>query len=213
MKTASLTLGVLAIGVSMLATPMATAQSTEIAAPADYKRLKLGLWEETRRSEAPSAPAIDPAAIDMSQFTPEERARVGAVLKRQQQERAARGDAPRVSTRTKRSCLTAEKLDREWSKTWGDDRSDRNVQCKRKVIQSSASRLAVTGECTVADAGPKAGPHGGGGSFRTEMVFEIKSPESTSASISTDGQMGNVPLKRREVVEARWVGAECGNIK
>ncbi len=212
MKTVPLILCVLAI--SMLrVTPMATAQTTEIGAPADYRRLKLGLWEESRRSESPAAPAIDPATIDMSHFTPEERARVGAVLKRQQQERVAGGDAPKVSTRTKRSCLTADKLDREWSKTWGDDRSDKNVQCKRKVVQSSASRLAVTGECTVANTGPKAGPYSGGGSFRTEMVFEIKSPESTSASISTVGQMGNVPMKRREVVEARWIGADCGNIK
>lgn len=182
--------------------------------PSDYKRLKLGLWEETRRSESVTPP-VDLSGMDMSHFSPEERARVEAVLKRQAEERKARGDAPRVTTRTKRTCMTAEKMEknmREMDPARGD-RNDKEVQCTYRVKENSSSRLLVASECTIADAGLKAGPYAGGGKFSGEIAWEIKSPEWTIASTSSEGRMGSAPIKNRDVVESHWIGSDCGNVR
>lgn len=202
----------------MAAAPTASAASglESIASkmPSDYKRLKLGLWEETRRSERFSPPS-NFGAMDMSGFSPEERARVEAVLKRQAEERKARGNAPEVSTHTKRTCMTAQKLEKNMRgmDLTNGDRQNKDVQCNYQVKQSTASRLVVAGECMVADAGPKAGSYAGGGKFTSEIAWEIKSPESTIASTSSEGKMGSASIKSRDVVESRWISADCGKVK
>jgi len=202
-----------AVGCAYAATPPAK-DGAELTLPSDFKRLKLGLWEETRQEEAAPRPAISMKDIDMPGMTPEQRARVEAVLKRQAAERAAQGDKPTVTNKTKRSCLTAQKMEREWTKMPFQERDGHDeVSCTNKVLQSTSSKLAIRAECTVADPGPKAGAAQGGGHFVSQFSMEIKSPEQFIVESSTEGTMGKVPMKNHGTMTARWIGADCGSVK
>jgi hypothetical protein len=186
----------------------------ELTPPSDIKRLKMGLWEETRQEEAAPRPAMDMSAMDMSSMTPEQRARVEAVLKRQAAERAAQGNNPTVTNKTKRSCLTAQKIDREWTKMPFQERGGSGgMSCTNKVLQSTSSKLAVRGECTIPDSGTKGEGPPGGGHFVSQFSMEVKSPELFVVESSTEGVVAKVPTKRHGTMTARWIGSDCGSVK
>jgi hypothetical protein len=192
---------VFALGAFFAAQVLAAGPSPggEIAMPADARKLKLGLWEVTRRSEHLS-PAIDAASIDTSGMDPAAKARVEAVLKKQAAERAARGGAPEVTTRTKQECLTQEALDKREKSFTSDDRHD--MTCPPVVKTATASRLVVSGNCNV-----------DGQKFTYELEFEVKSPEEMIMKRVSSGSFNGHPVGSNDIVTSKWIGAACGNAK
>lgn len=195
---------------SSIAAKGAPSSSNEIAAPSDYKTLKPGLWETTLRSENTAAP-IDMSAM-MGTLDPASRARVEAVLKRQAAERAARGGAPEVTTKTKKECVTQAVLDKRKLSLNSDRGGSNSMEGCTKLLKSrTSSRVVVTGECTVtADRADKADK---AGKFTTELTFEIKSPEETFMAAISSGNLGGQPSKTSSSASSRWLGADCGNAK
>ena len=173
------------------------APTAAISMPDNFKGLKPGLWEVTRRSES-IAPPISAASIDLSGLDAAARARVQAVLARQAAERAARGGAPEVTVHTKRECLTPEILASRKSPL---DR-ERRGECPPVVKTRTASRLVLTSQCTIE-----------GHEFSVEMSFEVKSPVETVSSVTSTGAYGGQPTKSADTSTARWIAADCGTVK
>jgi hypothetical protein len=170
-----------------------------IGMPSDFRALKPGLWQVTRRSEV-TAPPITAASMDLSGLDPAARARVQAVLKRQATERAARGGGPEVNARTKQECLTAEALAKRQSPF--ERRGGRDDDCPPVVKLRTASRLVVTSQCSVE-----------GHAFNVEMTFEVKSATETAMTMTSTGADRGQASETNETVSARWVGPACGGVK
>ena len=196
MKSIVFTLGALFAANVLAAGPQ---PGGDIPLPADARKLKLGLWEVTRRSETVS-PQIDAGSMDMRGLDAAARARVEAVLKKQAAERAARGGAPEVTTRTKQECLTQEAIDKRQKSFSPEGKGDMN--CPPVVKTATASRLVVNGNCAIE-----------GQAFTFEMEFEVKSPEETLMKMTSNGSYGGHPVRSANTVTSRWLGAACGNAK
>ena len=188
-----------ALSASLYAAP---SSSNDIAMPSDYKKLKLGLWETTRRSEI-ATPPIEMSAAQLGTLDPAARARVEAVLKRQAAERAARNGAPEVIVKTAQECVTQEVLDKRNLSPNSDRRgNDPMKDCPPVLKTRTANRIVVTGECTIE-----------GGKFSTELIFEVKSPEETFTSVTSSGNFGGRASKTAGSASSRWLGAVCGSAK
>jgi hypothetical protein len=196
MKTTVLiVLGSCALGSAVAADNPAGQQ---ILPPSGFKTLKLGLWEETLSSQAGPHPQIDMSQIDTSSFTPEQRARVEAVLKRQREQAAAKGNAPDVSTKSKQYCLKASDVSRDLLKDLRDDRPG----CELREVSRTATRIVVHQECS------EKGVQG-----TMDMSYEVKSPTTLAAEIKTSGALNGREFKRTETMNAHWIGADCGTVK
>ncbi len=169
--------------------------------PSDFKHAKTGLWEGTVRSESGPAPQMDMNSMDMSQITPEQRARVEAVLKRQHAQAKAQGNSPRELSKKKQFCVKQADLDRGENSMFGDE--DKGAKCSRHETVRTASRVSVTAQCAVE----------GGGNFVSEMTFEVKSPTEIAERMTMNGAFGNHPVKSDMGIEAHWVGPDCGHVK
>jgi hypothetical protein len=170
MKTihASLLLGVCLAGTAFAAGP----SSDEIPPPADLKNAKLGLWTETIQSTKPPERDVDTSHIDLSGMTPEQRARIEAVLKRQHDQHAAQGNAPASTTRTKNYCLKASDVTKNFGMGGGGRDHD---DCKSAEVSRSSSRVALHSECSAE-----------GGHITTDITFGLKSPTETFGEMHTD---------------------------
>ena len=171
----------------------------DIPLPADARKLKPGLWEVTRQSENVS-PQMDASSMDTSGMDAAAKARVEAVLKRQAAERAARGNAPVVTTRTKQECLTQEAIDKRQNSFTPE--SKRDLACPPVVKTATASRLVLNGNCSIE-----------GNAFAFEMDFQVKSPEETVMKMNSNGSYGGHAVRSAHIVTSRWLGAACGNAK
>ena len=185
---------VFAVSSAMPAEP----SSKDIPPPADLKNVRLGLWEETIRSEQTARPQVDMSKVDMSGWTPEQKARVEAVLKRQHEEQVAQGSAPVVKSKTKRFCVKAGDVNKSFNI---GDKGRGGGECKETEVSRSSSRLALRYEC----AGESA-------KISTELSYEVKSPTETVGEIHSKGTMMGRPVDNSEKATAHWVGPECGSV-
>jgi Protein of unknown function (DUF3617) len=154
--------------------------------------LKLGLWEDTSQTESSGMPPIPQSVLDT--FPPEQRAKMEAMMKAQ----AASG--PRSTSKVVRSCMTKEELTRPFM-------PDDIKECKHRVINSSGSMMEIEAQC-MQDGVVKT---------TLSMRFEASSPErvtgiSTLKFMSTtqgDGRSRTITTR----TTARWLGADCGEVK
>lgn len=148
------------------------------AAPFDAR---LGLWEVTHTTETKGAPPID-----TSKLTSEQRARLEQMLKARQGER----------TKTLRSCLTKEKLEKDVFPAEKEDAS-----CKRTLISNTRTVREMRMEC--------AGEHPMTGNVR----FEALSRERVRGNADMTIGGGPRPMTVHSTMAARWIGSDCGNVK
>lgn len=194
----------------------ATATSPQaIVPPSDYKNLRLGLWEMTNETSMQGGPRMDMAqmqarmAESMKDMTPEQRARIDALMKRQAQS----AGEPRTSTRQK--CFTA--ADRD--KASLEDMQDRSrSNCTMKEITRTSSKLVFAISCSARDMGPAARAEGSGdGPMVMEqngtVSFEMMSPTQMESRIQFSGMMGKAPMKSDIQMHAHWISADCGKVK
>jgi hypothetical protein len=149
--------------------------------------VKLGLWEATMNSETQGAPPID-----TSTMTPEQRARVEALLQAQ----GARGNSSR--TRTSKSCLTKEKLE----KGFLEDPSRKTNDCKQTVLSSSTTQLHLKVECNAEGRG-----------MSGEFNFVALSRESVKGETIMALGVGGRGMTSKTTMTAKWLGPDCGDIK
>jgi hypothetical protein len=215
--TASALLLVAALGGPAGAAPAAQAGKPQVAPPSDYRSVRLGLWELTDETRMQGGPAIDISQIqahiaeDMKEMTPEQRARIQALMQRQ----AARS-AGAPSSHTRQECLTAAGRDKGWT---GDmARGDHAGDCAMTELSRTASTVVVNMSCSGRDKGQIAEAEGRGHgptnmSQTGTVTFEIKSPTEMSSRVQLSGMMGDKPLKTDITMHGRWVAADCGTVK
>ncbi len=143
--------------------------------------VKLGLWEVTSTTDTSGTPPID-----TSKLTPEQRERIEAAMKARQGTR----------TRTLRSCLTQEKLDKE---LFPADKE--NASCKHVVVSSSRTVREVKLEC--------AGEH----PMKGDIRFEALSRERVKGAARMTLGEGARAMKVDSTMSGRWLGSDCGNVK
>ena len=159
-----------------------------IAWSADFKPLdvKMGLWETTNTFQTSGMPPVSIPPDALANMTPEQRARVEAMMKGSGNNR----------TSTVKSCVTREKMNKqEW---FNNDNRD----CTRTVVSSSSSKLEMRLQCT--SNGTKTD-----GTFRIEAL----NSENIKGSMQMTSSGGDRPMNMNSNFTSRWIGPNCGDVK
>jgi hypothetical protein len=182
----------------LVAAPAANATEPvkELLPPA-FKKLTQGLWEGTIELEL-DTPALDRTKMDLSKLPPDARARVEATLKKQEDERAARGNAPRIIKKTKKFCVNDAWLARQ------DAVSEEGPPgaCTSSLVAHTDSRSEVKTECKTPE-----------GQATTLTTIETKSPTEYAGTRNSTGRFGERDSKSMSTFAAHWVAASCGAVK
>ena len=188
-----------------------------IAPPSDYKNVRLGLWELTDETRMQGGPRIDMSQIqahmaeDMKGMSPEQRARIQAIM---QQQAARSAGAP--SSHTRQKCMTAAERDKAWLHDMAH--GDHEDNCTMTEVSRSSSRVVVNLSCSGHDKGQIAEAEGRGKGVSNmsqtgTVTFEMKSPIEMVSRVQMSGMMGDKPLKTDISMHSRWIAADCGKIK
>ncbi len=147
--------------------------------------VKLGLWQSTITSEVSGMPPID-----MSRYTPEQRARMEAAFKKYE----ARG--PR--TTTYKTCLTKKKLAED---PFSEPPQDGET-CSTKMTSQSKTMWQGSRVCT--------GNHG-----RQEFSGKITalSRERVEGAMLVKMSNGGRTMTSHAKYASKWLGSDCGNVK
>ena len=147
--------------------------------------VKLGLWQSTITSEMSGMPPID-----MSRYTPEQRARMEAAFKKYE----ARG--PR--TTTYKTCLTKKKL----AEDPFTEPPQQGETCSTKMISQSKTMWQGSRVCT--------GNHG-----RQEFSGKITalSRERVEGTMLVKMSNGGRSMTNHAKYASKWLGSDCGNVK
>jgi hypothetical protein len=151
-----------------------------LPAQAEPLDLKLGLWETTVTTDVSGSTLPESA---LKQMSPEQRARIEAAMKK----REANGP----KTRTTKTCLTKEKLNRPFSKP------DEDKRCKHTVVTATRTVQDYKIQCT----GPES--HSG------VMHLEATSRESIKSTIKMNAPRGAINVE----MKGHWVSSDCGKEK
>jgi hypothetical protein len=154
------------------------------SAQAQTLNVKTGLWEVTTMGQMNGAPPVD-----TSKMTPEQAARVEAMMKAS----AARGGTPR----TFKECLTKEKLAKD---PFQDPESKHN--CKRTDITRTSTVMAFKEECVTET-----------GKTTAEGHFETTSTEQVKGTVKINIDRNGRSMNMNTQVTAKYLGASCGDVK
>ncbi len=125
--------------------------------------------------------------FDTSGMTEEQRARMAGVMDKMQKQMAM--------PHTIKTCVTREKLEK-------DPFENKNQNCKNTVVSSSANAYDVKFEC------------GQGGETQTgEWRFEAENPELVKGTGQMTFERGGRKMTSNTSMTAKWIGAECGDVK
>lgn len=170
---------------------LALAGLTSAACAADMPARKPGLWEITNKTlmdgKAPAMPKLD-------NLPPEQRAQIEKMMA--EKGMSMPGSGPGGATVTK-MCLTKEEAMRKDPPlhTGGEEK------CEHKVTKQTASMMAFTYVCT--------GRHASRGEGEARFESDSRYSGWLNATTEDAGQQH----KMRMEYSARWLGADCGNIK
>lgn len=147
--------------------------------------VKPGLWEMNIDSEGSGAAPIPPDVL--ARMSPEQRAKVEAAIEHAM--------APRHSV-VKR-CITQADIDKGF-----DEMAQRGGgKCTHTVTSSTSTLRTGSFTCT--------GRENTSGTYR----FEARSPESVAANWDVTVSNGGNSMRVKNVIEGRWLGADCGSVK
>ncbi len=142
--------------------------------------ITLGLWSVTATTQM-----AGPPPVDMSQLTPEQRARVEASMKSM------------VAPHIFKTCVTADKL----KGNPFEERAD--ASCKRSVTERSTTVYAVREECTSPDEG----------TTTSEARFTALSPTSVTGTVSMVRRLNGQPSKITTQLTGKYMTSACGDVK
>jgi uncharacterized protein DUF3617 len=149
--------------------------------------VKLGLWEVTTSTPSGVPP------IDTSQMTPEQRARIEAMM-------AARGRGAPSAPRVQKTCMTKEKLEKESFQVSGAGQAP-NPSCNRTITSSTSTLQELHIECS--------GPPKRTSDFRIEALAPDK-VKVTAKIVAGDAPN---PMTINVNADARWLSASCSDVK
>lgn len=147
--------------------------------------VKLGLWDMTMTTTPAGQIPIPPEYL--SRLTPEQRAKLEERFKAQYSGQAR--------TRTYKTCLTKEKLEKTGPL---DDRDN----CATTVLSSTSSKRSLKVQCT----NPELKSSG-------TVDFEALTPESTTGSGHMTATTGDHALDVDVTFTGKWIGQACGDVK
>jgi len=150
--------------------------------------VKLGLWETTNTFQTSGMPPVSIPPDALARMTPDQRARVEAMMKDQ--------GSGRPKTTTQKSCMTREKMNKQ------EMFSDNKMDCKRTVVTSSSSKLEMRMQCTT--DGTKTN-----GTFRIEAL----NSENVKGSMQMATASGDQTMNMNSNFTAKWLGPDCGDVK
>ncbi|HVA01381.1 MAG TPA: DUF3617 domain-containing protein [Terriglobia bacterium] len=154
-----------------------------LAAGGKYQPLnvKTGLWETTWTSKVTGRPPISPDML--ANLTPEQRAKFEAAMNRMASE------APK--TRTSKSCLTKEKLEK-------DPFSDKKMSCTETVLNSTGSKMEVHEVCTGKD-------------MKTDVNVRIEAITSgyVKGTVQSNTTGGGNTMNVNGTFTSKYIGAVC----
>jgi len=148
--------------------------------------VKMGLWESTHQN---NVSGVTLPADMMARLTPEQRAKMEAMIASRQ------GEGPK--TTVSKSCVTREKLDKEY--TFSEDREE----CTRTVLNSTPTKLEVKLVCADKDRKMKSE-----GTFHLDVVNSELVKGTIHMTMS-----GESSMKMDNSFTARYLGASCGDVK
>jgi hypothetical protein len=151
--------------------------------------VKTGLWQVTTTSTASGIPPISPdMQARLDQMTPEQRARIEAMMK------SRLGGTPQVTTYQK--CITAEDLNTNAFMNKPDEK------CTWTVLNSTASDMEVQG--TSCAAGRDQG-------MQTEVNIKMHAVDSENVKASVQGAAtGNGhTVNINKTITGKWISASC----
>jgi hypothetical protein len=158
-----------------------------LAAGGEALDIKLGLWETTSTVEMSGLPAIPPQAL--ANMPPEQRAQMDAMMK------SIGAQGPRTST--SKSCVTKESLQKEPFKA--EEQGD--ASCKRIIINQSKTQQDIRFECT------------GEGQRSGDFHLQAVNNENVTGNMQMTGNGGGNTMNMKMQMNAKWLGADCGNVK
>ena len=167
---------VIPIGVALVAAPPVVFAQT--------LNVKLGLWETTVVSQMSGMPPID-----MSNMTPEQRARMEVAME------AAKKRA--ATPHTIRTCLTKEKLEKGLFQD-----KDNEASCKHEVVTKSTTVYAVKFDCSRED-----------NNTTGEWRFEAVTPENVKGNGKFTIEHTGRKMSSTGTMTAKWIGSSCGDVK
>jgi len=150
--------------------------------------VKLGLWEVTNTMQMSGMPPVSIPPDALARMTPDQRARVEAMMK----ERGL--GSPR--TRTQKSCMTREKMNKQ------EIFNDEEKHCTRTVVASSGSKLEMRLQCTTEGATTS-------GTFRIEAL----NSENVKGAMQMATTSGDRTMNMNSNFTAKWLGPDCGDVK
>jgi len=153
---------------------------TSVAQPMN---VKTGLWETTATTQMSGMPPIPAEAL--ARLTPEQRAKMEQAM----------GGGPR--TTTTKSCLTQEMLDKALN--FGDNK-DQN--CKRTLVTSSATKQEIHMECTH-------GPN------KTTFDIHFEAVDTTTVKgtmTMNSAAQGGRGMSMKADFSSKYLGADCGDV-
>jgi len=165
-----------------------TVSAPVLCAADDFHPLdvKAGLWETTWTNQ--SAGQMPIPADALANLTPEQRAKVEEAMK-------ARGGGFMGGTRTYKSCVTKEKMNKD---LFSEDRQE----CKRTVLSSSSHKLEMKVECT--EKGMTST-----GTFRVEATGS----DSAKGSMEMVATGGGHTMNINSSFTSKYLGSDCGDVK
>ncbi len=167
---------------ALLASLFLFAAATASASPLD---VRLGLWENGVTTESSGMPPIDTSSL-----SPEQKARIEALIKRRQ------AQGPR--TRTVKSCMTKEKLAREPF----SGMEDSSAKCTTHMVSQSRTRWEGKTVCTR-----------GARTTEIEMNVTAESRERVKGTSTVKISDGRHTLISHGSYSAKWLGPDCGKLK
>ncbi len=167
-----------------LSCAFAAAMLQPAAASNPTLNVKVGLWEVTSMAQTSGNLPYDP-----SHLSPEQRAKVEAMMNATRQQMA--------KPHTIHTCLTQEKLEKELFQ------DSKNGSCKQTVVTRTASAYDVRFDCKDERGGETSG----------EWRFEAQNPELVKGTGHMTVQGTNGKMQAAQTMTAKWIGASCGNVK
>jgi Protein of unknown function (DUF3617) len=143
--------------------------------------VKTGLWETTWSSKITGRPPIPQEMLD--KMTPEQRAKFEAAMNNMA------AQAPK--TRTSKSCLTKEKLEKD-----PFNREDKS--CTETVLNSTGSKMEIREVCTHEDT-------------KTDVTVHIEAADSENVkgTVQSNASSGGNTMSVNGTFTSKWLGAAC----
>jgi hypothetical protein len=162
---------------------------------AQIPQRKAGLWEMQLKSSGFEAQGMPDMQEHMAQMPPEQRAQMEQYMKQ-------RGISFGADSVTMRMCLTPQDVEEEKDSVDGflRGKSNDNGKCKSKMVSRSGNEVRFTGVCKDDD----------GETRQIEgRIYDLSSEHFNLDMTSRGSKSGETKLQQK----ARWVSANCGNVK